>query len=67
LGVVLTAPSGKAAETAARDAGYLVNAAAADVIRLAPPLIITDDQVHRFLGDLPQILDTAQHVQETTP
>ena len=66
LGVVLTAPSGKAAETAARDAGYLVNAAAADVIRLAPPLIITDDQVHRFLGDLPQILDTAQHVQETT-
>lgn len=66
-GVVLTAPAGKAVETAARDAGYLVNAAAADVIRLAPPLIITDDQVHRFLSDLPQILDTAQHEQEATP
>lgn len=36
-GVVLTAPSAKAVETAARAAGFLVNAAAADVIRLAPP------------------------------
>ncbi len=30
-GVVLTAPSAKAVEAAARDAGFLVNAAAADV------------------------------------
>ena len=36
-GVVLTAPAAKAAETAARDAGFLVNAAAPDVVRLAPP------------------------------
>lgn len=66
IGVVLTAPAGKAVETAARDAGFLVNAAAPDVIRLAPPLIITDDQVGQFLGALPEILDTAQRTQETS-
>ncbi|OMC06133.1 acetylornithine aminotransferase [Mycobacterium sp. NS-7484] len=58
-GVVLTAPSAKAVETAARDAGFLVNAAAADVIRLAPPLIITEPQIETFLSALPAVLDTA--------
>ncbi len=58
-GVVLRAPAGKAVETAARDAGFLVNAAAPDVIRLAPPLIITEEQVTSFLTALPAILDTA--------
>ena len=59
-GVVLTAPAAKAAETAARDAGFLVNAAAPDVVRLAPPLIITDAQVDGFLAALPGVLDTAR-------
>ena len=58
-GVVLTAPHAKAVETAARDAGFLVNAAAPDVVRLAPPLIITGEQVASFLAGLPAILDTA--------
>jgi len=58
-GVVLTAPHAKAVETAARDAGFLVNAAAPDVVRLAPPLIITEAQVASFLAALPAILDTA--------
>ncbi len=57
LGVVLTAEKAKAVETAARDAGFLVNAAAADVIRLAPPLIITDAQIDEFLTALPAVLD----------
>ena len=56
-GIVLTAPHGKAVETAARQAGFLVNAAAPDVIRLAPPLIITDEQIDSFLCALPEILD----------
>ena len=55
-GIVLTAPHAKAVETAARDAGFLVNAAAPDVIRLAPPLIITEDQIAVFLDALPAIL-----------
>jgi acetylornithine/N-succinyldiaminopimelate aminotransferase len=58
-GGVLTAPSAKAVEAAARDAGFLVNAAAADVIRLAPPLIITEGQIETFLSALPAVLDTA--------
>ena len=48
-GVVLTAPRAKDAEAAARDAGFLVNAAAPDVIRLAPPLIIGEDQIEGFV------------------
>ncbi|WP_179472243.1 acetylornithine transaminase [Mycolicibacterium vinylchloridicum] len=58
-GIVLTAPQGKAVETAARDAGFLVNAAAPDVVRLAPPLIITEVQIDDFLTALPAILDEA--------
>lgn len=57
LGVVLTAEEAKAVETAARDAGYLVNAAAADVVRLAPPLVISETQIDDFLSALPDVLD----------
>ena len=45
LGVVLADPIARAVEVGARDAGVLVNAAAPDVIRLAPPLNITSDEV----------------------
>jgi acetylornithine/N-succinyldiaminopimelate aminotransferase len=58
-GIVLSAPGAKDAEAAARDAGFLVNAAAPDVIRLAPPLIITEAQIDGFIAALPGILDTA--------
>nr|WP_118915037.1 acetylornithine transaminase [Mycobacterium shigaense] len=57
-GMVLTAPRAKDAEIAARDAGFLVNAPAPDVIRLAPPLVITDAQIDSFVTALPGILDT---------
>lgn len=56
-GIVLNAPHAKAVETAARHAGFLVNAAAPDVVRLAPPLIITADQIDSFVAALPTILD----------
>ncbi len=59
VGIVLTAPCAKDAETAARDAGFLVNAAAPGVIRLAPPLIITESQIDSFIAALPGILDAA--------
>jgi acetylornithine aminotransferase len=58
-GIALTAPQGKAVEAAARDAGFLVNAAAPDVVRLAPPLVITEGQIAEFLTALPGVLDTA--------
>jgi acetylornithine/N-succinyldiaminopimelate aminotransferase len=58
-GIVLTAPRGRAVELAARDAGFLVNAAAPDVIRLAPPLVVTEAQLGAFVAALPAVLDTA--------
>lgn len=59
LGVVLTDPIAAKAEIAARDAGYLINAPAPDVIRLAPPLILTEEQGAGFVAALPAILDAA--------
>jgi acetylornithine aminotransferase len=56
-GVVLTAEAAKPVESAARAAGFLVNAAAADVIRLAPPLVIAEGQIDDFLKALPGVLD----------
>jgi acetylornithine/N-succinyldiaminopimelate aminotransferase len=58
-GIVLSAPRAKDTEAAARDAGFLVNAAAPGVIRLAPPLIVTETQIEGFIDALPGILDTA--------
>jgi acetylornithine aminotransferase len=62
-GIALTSPTAKEVETAARDAGFLVNAAAPDVVRLAPALIITEHQLDTFVTALPGILDTAQGAQ----
>ena len=66
LGIVLAGPSAKAVEAAARDAGFLVNAAAPDVVRLAPPLVITEAEVESFLSALPAILDRAAAETEAT-
>jgi acetylornithine aminotransferase len=43
--LVLTAPHASAVETSARNHGLLVNAVKPDVIRLAPPLILTAAEV----------------------
>jgi acetylornithine aminotransferase len=60
LGVVLTQPISAKVDRAARDAGYLINAPAPDVLRLAPPLILTQEQADGFVAALPAILDAAQ-------
>jgi acetylornithine aminotransferase len=44
---------------AALDAGFIVNAPTPDAVRLAPPLIVTPDQVDTFIAALPGLLDTA--------
>lgn len=59
LGVVLTQDVAPTVEAAAREAGYLVNAAQPGVIRLAPPLILTEEQAEGFVAALPRILDAA--------
>jgi acetylornithine/N-succinyldiaminopimelate aminotransferase len=60
LGIVLTSPVAPAVEVAAREAGFLVNAAVPDTIRLAPPLVLTDAQVDAFLSALPTLLDAVR-------
>ncbi|MEV0330239.1 acetylornithine transaminase [Micromonospora echinospora] len=59
LGVVLAAPVSKPVTEALRAAGFLVNPVQPDVVRLAPPLILTADQADAFLAALPAALDAA--------
>jgi acetylornithine/N-succinyldiaminopimelate aminotransferase len=59
IGITLAQPVAARATAAALDAGYIVNDVAPDVIRLAPPLILTTAQVDEFAAALPAILDAA--------
>lgn len=65
LGIVLTEPVAPHAQQAAQDAGFLVNAVAPDVVRLAPPLIIGEDEVDALVRALPGVLDAAQAARGT--
>jgi acetylornithine/N-succinyldiaminopimelate aminotransferase len=60
IGIGLTSPVSVAVTTAARDAGFLINPAVPDRIRLAPPLVLTDAQAREFINALPAILDRVQ-------
>ena len=66
IGVVLTHPVAKAVELAMRERGVLVNAVQPDVIRLAPPFVLGDDDVLELLGLLPAALDEVRTAVETT-
>ena len=59
IGIALREPVAPAVAKAAQDAGYLVNPVAPDAIRLAPPLILSEEQAHGFLAALPGALDSA--------
>jgi acetylornithine/N-succinyldiaminopimelate aminotransferase len=59
LAVLLGAPLAARAEAAAREAGFLIQAIKSDVLRLAPPLILTVDEAQTFLDALPTILSVA--------
>jgi acetylornithine aminotransferase len=50
IGVGLDAPVGTAVVKAAMDAGLIVNAPSESSIRIAPPLIIGDDEIAEFLA-----------------
>ncbi|MEU9880033.1 acetylornithine transaminase [Streptomyces phaeochromogenes] len=60
LGIVLTEPLAPRVQQTAQDAGLLVNAPAPDVVRLMPPLNVSDDEVDVFLRALPGVLDQAR-------
>jgi acetylornithine/N-succinyldiaminopimelate aminotransferase len=59
LGVVLTAPAAAGTAEALREAGFLVNPVQPDVIRLAPPLILSAAQADALLAALPSALEAA--------
>lgn len=42
----------------ARDAGFIVNPVAPDALRLAPPLVVSTDELDTFVEALPALLDT---------
>jgi acetylornithine aminotransferase len=67
IGIVLTEPVAGAVEAAAREAGFLLNAAGPDVLRLAPPLVLTEQQADAFLQVLPSVLAQAQAANRVTP
>ncbi len=58
--LLLTKPLAPAVETAAREAGFLVNAVRPDVVRLAPPLVLTAAEADSFVRAVPAILDAAE-------
>jgi acetylornithine/N-succinyldiaminopimelate aminotransferase len=60
LGVALTAPSSGAVQRALLEAGFLTNAVRPDTLRLAPPLIISAEQIEALLAALPTALDTVE-------
>lgn len=64
IGIQLTQDVSAKVEQAARAAGYLINPPKPNVIRLAPPLILTEAQAEGFLADLPGILDAASQESE---
>lgn len=59
IGIVLKNNISAYVDDRAREAGYLLNPAKPDVIRLAPPLVLTETQADNFVADLPEILDKA--------
>jgi acetylornithine/N-succinyldiaminopimelate aminotransferase len=66
LGVVLTAPVAADVTRAARERGFLVNPVQPDVVRIAPPLILTEDEAADFLTALPGILDAAHAASQAS-
>ncbi len=60
LAAVLTEEKAPAVNAAAQASGFLVNAVAADAVRLAPPLILTHAEAGEFTAALPAILTAAR-------
>lgn len=59
LAMTLDAPIAKAVEAACRDRFLIVNAVAADAVRLAPPLTVSPQEVDLALAALADALDAA--------
>ena len=65
-GIALAAPIAPQVVAAALEAGFIVNAANPSTIRLAPPLVVTGEQLTSFLTALPALLDRAEQLAAGT-
>ena len=65
IGFDLDAGIAPQAVTAALEAGFIINATGPSTLRLAPPLIITEDQAGTFVEALPGILAAARGTGST--
>jgi acetylornithine/succinyldiaminopimelate/putrescine aminotransferase len=61
LAAQLHRPIAKEAAAAALEQGLLVNAVRPDAIRVAPPLLVTDDEVERALAILQNVLSELEN------
>ena len=59
VGLDLSAPVAAKATDAALDHGFIINAPTPERIRLAPPLVLSEEQARSFLAAWPAILDAA--------
>jgi acetylornithine/N-succinyldiaminopimelate aminotransferase len=59
-GIVFAEPVAAAVSDAALDAGFIVNAPGPQVLRLAPPLVVTAGQLDTFVAALPGLMDRAR-------
>jgi acetylornithine/N-succinyldiaminopimelate aminotransferase len=62
LAIVLTGPAATAVAATAQRHGFLVNAVQPDAVRLAPPLILSEQEADSFIATLPAVLDAASVV-----
>ncbi|MFF7779056.1 acetylornithine transaminase [Streptomyces tanashiensis] len=60
LGIGLARPVAARVQRAAQDAGFLVNAAGPDVVRLAPALTLPEERADALTVALPRILDASR-------
>lgn len=58
-GIVLTADISPAVVDAALRAGFVINAPRPNVLRIAPPLVITREELRPFVNALPGLLEAA--------
>lgn len=59
-GVELTADLAPAVVDTALDAGFVINAAKPNILRIAPPLIVTGEQIDALTAALPDVLTRVQ-------
>lgn len=62
-GIVLTKPIAASVARDALAAGFVINAPRPEVLRIAPPLIVTDAQLDEFVAALPGLLERAADIE----